>query len=105
MSDPDINELARKQAVQEERGDSMRREYSSGFDRVASEIQQLCREIQANFDRLNARMEATEARMEASEARMEAKIAQGQNRIILWVIGWVTGLAVLGYTVVRPVLG
>ena len=112
MSDPDINELAQKQAVLEERVESSRKENASGYERLvtmhASGYDRLVTMMEASeakrdeqFKAMDAKLDAGIARMEASAARMDATVAKMQTRIILWVVAWVTALFAMGFTALR----
>ena len=101
MSDPDINELAQKQAVLEERVESSRKENASGYDRLVIMMQASEAKRDEQFKAMDAKLDAGIARMEVSAARMDATVAKMQTRIILWVVAWVTAVLVLGFTVQR----
>ena len=108
MSDPDINELARKQAVLEERVDSTRKEHTSGYERVitlleANNTKWEAAEVKrdAKFDALEARMDANASQTRESLARLETNVAKMETRIVLWVVGWVIAVLVLGFAAAR----
>ena len=104
MSDQDkrdqgINDLARRQAVQEERGDGMRREFQQEFRLLREEMQRGFAQLVARMEVNEARMEANEAKMDAKVSAIEASVARLHIRIVLWVVGWVTALALLAFAV------
>lgn len=93
-------------AVLEERMRGMRIEYQSGFELMQSEHRAIMAKIEtehramraeheAILARMDAEHEAILARMDASDASLRTEIAQLENRLILWLVGWTTGLMAL----------
>ena len=82
-------------AVLEERMRGMRIEYQSGFELMQSEHRAMRAEHEAIMARMDAEHDAILAKMDASHAALRTEIAQLENRLILWLVGWTTGLMAL----------
>ena len=70
--------------------ESIRREYTNGFDRV-----------ETKFEAFETKFDAFEARREASDARRDEETARRETRQLIWVVGWVTAMFLLVLTLVR----
>ena len=133
MTSPDINQLARGQAVLEERMESRHKEQASGLERLATMLasyqaeQKTWREAteakrdaerkadearrQADEAKRDAERKADEARWQADEAKRQADFdkwskdaAKRETRTVIWLIGWVTAMTLLTIAVLNFML-
>ena len=89
-------------AVLEERMRGMRIEYQSGFELMQAEHRAMRSEhgaMRADHETMRAEyragFETILAKMDADHAALRTEIAQLENRLILWLVGWTTGLMAL----------
>lgn len=99
MTGQDINQLARDQAVLEERVESRHKEHASSFDRLITLFEASDAKREAMDAKMTAHMQASDAKFDTLEAKQDARVAKMTNQVILWLVGWITALFLLGLAV------